>query len=276
MTAESKPCPTPYPELNEILEELVRRQRASLGERLVGTYLQGSFAVGGFDMHSDVDFATVLTGALTDSEIARLQQMHREFFALPSRWARALDGSYFPSRIMRSCSERGRDLWYLDNGHDQMVRSEHCNTAVVRWIVRNCGVRLAGPQAEEIVDPVSPDTLRQEIFVTLIDWGRQVLADPEPLANRFYQGFIVLQYCRMLRDLQRGRIGSKPDATDWAKVNLDPGWADLIDRAWQTRPNPSVSVGTPADPEDFRRSLALVRESIDLARLWYPRWRRDR
>jgi hypothetical protein len=275
MSLQTRLWPTPFAELNSILDELVHRQRKVLADRFVGTYLQGSFAVGGCDMHSDVDFATVTTEELAQAEVAQLQQMHREFFALPSRWAQALDGSYFPRHVMRSCATRGQDLWYLDNGHAQMVRSDHCNTAVVRWIVRNCGGRLAGPPAEELVDPISTQTLRQEIFVTLIDWGRQVLADPAPFANRFYQGFIVLQYCRMLRDLRRGRVGSKPDATAWAKENLDPGWADLIDRAWQTRPGPSVSVRTPADPEDFRRSLALVEKSIDLARSWYPQWRED-
>ena len=48
--------PTPYPELNSVLEDLVASVKATLGEAFVGAYLQGSFAVGDFDRHSDVDF----------------------------------------------------------------------------------------------------------------------------------------------------------------------------------------------------------------------------
>ncbi len=35
--------PTPYPELNSVLEELVTSVQVVLGDVLVGAYLQGSF-----------------------------------------------------------------------------------------------------------------------------------------------------------------------------------------------------------------------------------------
>ena len=93
---------------------------------------------------------------------------------------------------------------------------------------------------------------------TMRDWGHQILADPEPYGNRFYQGYIVLSYCRMLHDLVRGCPGSKRAGAEWAKSRLDPVWSPLIDRAWEGRPNPAVSVRTPADPVDFERTLAFV------------------
>src|SRR5205823_11361190 len=48
--------PTSYDELNAILEALVTSVQAVLGGSFVGAYLQGSFAVGDYDEHSDVDF----------------------------------------------------------------------------------------------------------------------------------------------------------------------------------------------------------------------------
>lgn len=53
--------PTPYPDLNGVLAELVESIECILADQLVGIYLQGSFAVGDFDEHSDVDFF-VITG----------------------------------------------------------------------------------------------------------------------------------------------------------------------------------------------------------------------
>jgi hypothetical protein len=46
-------APSAYPELNGVLGELVEGARQILGENLCGVCLQGSFAVGDADEHSD-------------------------------------------------------------------------------------------------------------------------------------------------------------------------------------------------------------------------------
>ena len=82
--------------------------------------------------------------------------------------------------------------------------------------------------------------------------------DPEPWANRFYQGYIVLNYARMLHDLVVGRPGSKRAGAEWAKATLGEQWSDLIDSAWGGCPNPAVSVRTPADRQAFVRTLDFL------------------
>jgi hypothetical protein len=67
----------------------------------------------------------------------------------------------------------------------------------------------------------------------------------------------------MLHDLHNGCPGSKRAGADWAKDNLDPSWAGLIDRTWDGRPNPALSVRQPADPTDFQATLAFVRYIIN-------------
>jgi predicted nucleotidyltransferase len=253
----SKP-PTPYPDLNEVLDELVRSQRSVLGASFVGTYLQGSFAVGDFDEHSDVDFIVALEDELSEAQVEALQAMHGRVFELECEWARHLEGSYFPRAVLRDCSRRGELLWYLDNGSRVMIRSDHCNTAVVRTTVREYGVSLSGPEPATLVDPVPVELLRREILSVLTDWGGKFLAEPEPYRNRFYQGFIVLSYCRMLHDLEAGSVSSKRKSAEWAKSMLDQSWTGLIDRAWLTRPDPAVSIRQPPDAEDFARTLEFV------------------
>jgi hypothetical protein len=109
-----------------------------------------------------------------------------------------------------------------------------------------------------LVDPIPVETLRKEILATIHDWGREILANPDHFNNRFYQGFIVLSYCRMLHDYSRGFPGSKLAGAEWAKANLDPCWAGLIDRAWNGRPDPAVSSRQRADPKDFKETLEFV------------------
>jgi len=258
---------TPYPDLNAVLQELVAGQRAALGSSFVAFFLQGSFAAGGFDRHSDVDWLAVVEDEPSGTQVDALQAMHERIYGLPSAWAQHLEGSYFPKQVLRSCSQRGQQLWYLDNGARSLVRSEHCNTAVVRWTVREHGIALAGPEPAALVEPIPDAVLRREVFETMRDWGQEILENPGHFDNRFYQSFIVLSYCRMLQTLHTGRIESKRAGAEWAKKHLDPSWAGLIDRTWAGRPIPEVSVRTPADPEDFRSTMEFVRHIVALSQL---------
>jgi hypothetical protein len=230
-----------------------------LEDNFVGAWLQGSFAVGDFDRFSDVDLVIAIRNELTDGEVNALQAVHGRIYELDSAWAQHLEGSYFPVAVLRDYRQRGEPLWYLDHGSRSLIRSDHCNTVLVRWIIRNQGTTIAGPDGGTMVDSIPTTILREEIRSTIRDWGREILDEPARYRNRFYQGFIVLDYCRMLHDLIQGRPGSKRAGAVWAKANLDPAWTGLIDRAWDCRPNPSVSVREPADTADFEATLEFLR-----------------
>ena len=259
------PNPTPYPDLNAVLSELTEGLQTILGSQLVGIYLQGSFAVGDFDRNSDVDYIIVVEPELTGDQVSELQSMHARIYDLDCAWAQHLEGSYFPKETLRLPPQPGETLWYLDNGARQLIRSVHCNTRVVRWQLRQHGVALVGPQPTTLMPTIPDAELRREILAVIHDWGGEILANPEHFNNRFYQGFIVLSFCRMLHSLHTATIESKRSGAEWVKAHLDPAWHDLIDRTWATRPVPEISVRTPADPADFQRTLEFVRHVTGLA-----------
>lgn len=257
--------PTPYPELNQVLTELVAMARDVLADNFVGAYLQGSFATGGFDRHSDCDFIVVIERDLTQDELRRLRPAYQGVHGLDYEWANHLEGSFFPASTLRDYNRAGRRIWYADHGHRELERSAHDNTAVIRWILREKGVVLAGPPPADLIDPIPVRALRAEMLKIFTEWGEQILADPREIGSRFYQTFSVLSYCRFLNNLHEGRIGSKPAGAEWAKANLDPAWHGLIDRAWDGRPDPATSVRTPADPQDLERTRAFIEEILDRA-----------
>src|SRR5438094_3396215 len=224
--------PTPYADLNVVLGQFVGDVQRLLGVSFIGAYLQGSFAVGDYDEHSDVDLVVALDDELSPDQVTALHGVHERIYALDSEWAKHLEGSYFPLATLRDHRAAGSPLWYLDHGSRNLVRSNHCNTLVVRAILREHGVALAGPRPEGLVDPVPVDALRREIRAVIHDWGDEILRAPDRYRNRFYQGFIVLSYCRMLRDFIAGRPGSKRAGAAWARANLDARWVALIERAW--------------------------------------------
>jgi predicted nucleotidyltransferase len=84
---------TEFAELNQLLVELVDGVREVLGDTFCGAYLQGSFAVGDADAHSDVDFIVVTNDDVTPEQQAELQVLHQKLFTLPTPWAQHLEGS---------------------------------------------------------------------------------------------------------------------------------------------------------------------------------------
>jgi predicted nucleotidyltransferase len=262
-------------ELDIVLQELVAGVRATLGDNLCGVYLQGSFALGDFDEDSDVDFLVVTHGEVTDAQLAALRAMHRRIYALESPWAQHLDGSYISKERLRRVETPPSPLWYLDNGATELVRDEHCNTAVVRWTLREHGVVLAGPDPKSLVEPVSADELRAEVRAALRDWVEWA-REPHPrfgpgAMSRRQQGLLVLSVCRILHTLECGRVTSKPEAGRWGLGALDPEWSPLIRRALADRPGQWRQVHEQADPQAVDRTLAFADYAVTAATRAEPR-----
>jgi hypothetical protein len=120
---------TPFGDLNQLLVERVVGARDVLGESFCGAYLQGSFAVGDADAHSDVDFVVVTEDDVTPEQQAELQELNQTLYALPISWAQHLEGSYIPRKVLRRPDPDRRPLLYLDNGATEFAFDAHDNTA---------------------------------------------------------------------------------------------------------------------------------------------------
>src|SRR4030095_4815949 len=79
--------PTPYPDVNEILNLLHTNIKDILASQFIGMYLFGSLANGDFDRHSDIDVLVVTDGEISSVTFSALQNMHLEIAKLDSPWA---------------------------------------------------------------------------------------------------------------------------------------------------------------------------------------------
>jgi hypothetical protein len=258
--------PTPDPDLNAVLYDLATSVQAVLSDNFISAYLQGSFAVGDWDIYSDVDFLVAIEHEVPGADVPALQAMHARIYNLESPWAKHLEGSYFPKEILKSGDPAKAPLLYLDNAHDHLIRSDHDNSPVVRWVVREHGITLAGPPPGEMVNPVSSDELRLEVLAVMHDWGEDIFAGRWQMNNRWAQPFAVLSYCRMLHTLQTGKVYSKPAGARWAKGALDKRWAGLIQRALDERPDPGLKVRQKADPEDLKSTAEFIKYAQAMSR----------
>lgn len=266
--------PTSNSELNAVLHEFVKSVQEVLRENFVSAYLQGSFAIGDWDNDSDVDFTIVTEHDVSDMEdLMALQAMHAKIYRLESGWAKHLEGSYFPKMILKSGDPAKKELLYLDNTHDKLILSNHDNTLVVRWVVREYGITLAGIAPKELIDPVPAVDLRQEILSTMQEWSDEIFSGQWKMDNRWAQSFAVLSYCRMLHSLHTSKIASKLSGTEWAKSALDNRWTGLIQRAWDERPNPSLKVRQATEPREVKNTTKFIHFALELGQALFDKHR---
>jgi aminoglycoside adenylyltransferase-like protein/nucleotidyltransferase-like protein len=221
--------PTPYPEINSLLEELLSGVRAILGHVFIGMYLDGSLAMGDFEPdRSDVDFVVVTDGGCSAQVFSALETMHAQIAIGASKWTKELEGSYIPQRALRY-DRRPAAHPYIDRGSSlAMVHPESGYWTIHRHMLREHGVVLAGPSLPTLIDPVRPGELRDAVLGILREWWMPMLVDGPLLQNGFYRSYAVLTMSRMLHTLRYGAIVSKPVAARWAEGALDRRWTPLI------------------------------------------------
>ena len=248
------PHPTRYAELNGVLHDLVTSAQGALGDSFVGAYLQGSFALGAGDLHSDCDFLVVVRERPDAEQEATLRALHRD---LPHRggfWHEHLEGSYAVLDDLRTTDGLGREWLYVDHGWDEMSWSDHCNQAWTRWILREHGITLAGPCPVELVGAVPADVLKGQARAGLASLTEDVFGWCSP-SLAWCQRYLVIQSSRSLYTVRTGEVASKRDALRWAMMHADPRWRPLLQQVLADR-------GLGWDPEDPPRpgSLDAARE----------------
>ncbi len=225
--------PTPYSDVNEILDLLLNRVKEILQGQFVGMYLYGSLSSGDFNPEtSDVDFLVVTTDSLSANKIAELEAMHKRIWSSGHKRAARLEGAYIsqdairrhePNNVPSPTVNEGK--FYVDRpGSDWIIQ---------RHVVREYGIVLAGPDPKTLIDFVSSDDIRSAVLGILNEWWFPMLDNPAWLQKHKsnYHGYTVITMCRALHALKHGIIVSKPVAINWAKAELGSQWHPLIEQA---------------------------------------------
>lgn len=254
--------PTPFPEVNAILQKLLESVKNVLGSHFIGMYLEGSLANGDFDQDSDIDFVVVTDDAVSENLFSELQAMHERIATIDSWCAIQLEGSYISQYALRRHDPEHALHPNIERGNGERLKMVyHDDTWIIhRYILRERGITLIGPDPKTLIDPISSNELRRAMLPTLKGWATQILNNPNEIISRGYQSYIVLTLCRILYTLQLGDVVSKPKAERWVKETVSEKWKALIDRAWVGRHhNPQL---TP-DTDDINQTLDFIRYALE-------------
>jgi predicted nucleotidyltransferase len=221
-----------------------------LDDGLIGVYVHGSFALGAYDPDdSDVDFLVATERDLDPRTVERLAALHRD---LGDR----LDGSYLPRDVFRRHSPERVMHPHVESYVEPELKVDHHGgeTVIYRYVLRKCGVVLAGPRPRELIDPVSADELRWGVRHILETWWRPMLDQPPVrLLDARYRAYAVVTMCRMRFTFATADVVSKPSAAQWALTHVEPRWHDLIARA------------AARDEVGYEETVAFVLETLESA-----------
>jgi hypothetical protein len=251
---------THYPEVNQLLQQLLDDTRAILDQQFVGMYLFGSLTSGDFDQDSDIDVVVVTEKEISDDTFSALDAMHKRIYAGDSPWSIQLEVSYIPKRAFRRHDPANALHPHIDRGSDAFFIKQHDESWIVqRHVLYERGMTLAGPAPQTLIDPVSPSDLRQATLAILNRWAAQILKEPARIKQRGGQTYTVLSMCRILYTLRYGTVVSKQQAARWAEETLSNRWAPLIEQAWEGRHNP----GADASLDQVNETLDFIRYALE-------------
>ncbi len=242
---------TPYADLEEVLAELLEQWRRILGDDLVGAYVQGSFALGGGDQHSDCDWLVATRSSLTGPQLPQLRALHNEIPTRDGPW-QDLEGSYAPVEELTSAEHLGRTWLFNDHGHRTFVWNDHCNRAYTRWILRENGITLTGPAPRSFMLVVPAAALRREAAASLptllddlapwIDIDIDIDTDTDTVA--WGQRYAVVTACRTLYTLETAQVAASREHWSGRCARSRGGGS----RSWRRSATNATSGGIPDRP----------------------------
>jgi streptomycin 3"-adenylyltransferase len=198
-------------DLRAFVEENVALMKTQLGDHLVGVYLHGSVAMGGFNPHkSDIDYLVVVDQPLS---MGQRQRIGVGLVAL----ARDAPASGIEMHIVTLATLKKFtyptpfELHYSPTWHDQFANNQvdfatqkyDSDLAAHLAVTRSRGMWLYGEPIDRVVPEIPPQFYQAAIVSDVQDAREQIVANPT---------YYILNLCRVLVYLRRGGVTSKIEA----------------------------------------------------------------
>lgn len=229
-----------YPrEVADILHCLLEGLQWAISGNLVGVYLRGSLAYGGFNPStSDLDVLVVTKHPVDETEFQQLTKLHERIAHLDNPFSKRIEVAYIDQEGVRKYQP---GQWYptIEQEKGEHLKwSEHKeNWVLERWSVREQGKVLYGPEPQELIAPISPEELRQAVCRRLKDWVEWAKdeRDPDWQLPLCHKAYVVETMCRALYALEKGEVVEKKQAVHWAQEQLPQRWRNLVKRSQKWR-----------------------------------------
>ncbi len=244
--------PTPYPDVNELIEKLLFRIKSILGSKLVGLYLEGSLVLGDFDPKtSDIDLLAAISNDIDENEYEALRKIHVAIATEHREWDDRIEVCYISVDALKSVKTRTSQIVNISPG-EPFHRVEAKREWIMNWyLTREKSQTLFGPSPKMLIEPISKEDFIQSVKDHARSWGEWVGGMEK---NRYAQSYAIFSLCRALYSYKNGDQISKKKAAEWAKKEI-PAWSALIQNAILWR---EAGKDTQADEVNFPETVRFV------------------
>jgi len=264
-----------YPCMTQILPSQIAPQVADarrlidqhLGADVIAIHLFGSAVAGGLQPHSDIDLLVTVSRPPAEAALRALATALLTVSAPPgqSQSLRALEVTVLAlEHIVPWRHPARRELQFgewlradLLAGVVEPPMTDH-DLAIVLTKVRGHSIPIAGPQADQLFDPVPHSDLTRALLDTVAQWNQ-----PEDWAEE--ETNIILALARIWYTAVSGDIASKVMAATWLLERIDPPYRAVLDKAraiYLGQAQDDLAQRYPADTEAFivhaRRAIEAI------------------
>lgn len=240
-----------YPEINQLLEELLADIQNILQDRLVGFYLYGSLVWGDFDVDiSDVDLLAAIASNITGDEFNALKVMHDNIAARFPTWDNRIEVQYFSAAGLKTFKTQSSPMGNISPGEPFHIIKAGREWLMNWYFVQEFGVTLYGPPPATLIDHVSHDEFIRRVKDDAVVWRERI----NHLSNATDQSYAILTLSRALYTVTHRQHVSKRQAVEWASAEV-PQWSALIQNAFIWRKDPSYGTANLTETQQLAHFL---------------------
>lgn len=249
--------PTPYPDIDTLLSELLGHIQRALGDKLVGLYLYGSLVTGEFDRRSsDIDLLAATRTNIDEHDFDVLGAAHQAFITAHPEWDGRVEIAYVSLAALKTFRAQSSPIGMMSPGEPFHIKEADRKYLMNWWVVREYGVALYGPAPTTLIDPISTDEFVANVREHAAMWREWV----KDMRHRGGQAYSILTMCRAMYAVRHAKQASKKQAAEWAAHEY-PQWARLIREALIWRADCMNETADPATT--FDETVRFVHFAID-------------
>jgi predicted nucleotidyltransferase len=198
---------------------------------IIGIYIFGSLAYGGFDeKSSDIDLQVITKTLLNEEEMENTKNIHKEIIEINKIWGNRLEVSYTPLFMFKE-----KDIPVIPrpyyNGKFYEKAGYGNEWLINNYLILNYGQKIYGEDFKTLLNyEISIDDVKKSCVKDFYKELNPKIKDEKWLLDYENQAYIILNICRIIYTIKNNKIGNKLESAKWVKEKYIK-WNSLIEEA---------------------------------------------